>query len=685
MTISSETRKAGPFVGNGVATAFPFAFKVFTSADVSVTLLTVADGTQQTLVLDTDYTVSLNADQNANPGGSVTYNPSGVPMASTHTLTIGSTVARTQGTHLVNGGAYLADNIENMADRVTIITQQEAEKVTRSLKLPIVDSDPPDDIPAAAQRANSGLGFDALGRVITYVLQTGTSLVSLATSAGASLIGFIQAGTGAVLRTVQDKARDFVNAADFGASPTATAAVNAAAIQAALNTTKNVRLSEGEFSFSTGLKFKKDGQILRGSGTGDNGNTGTTILKYTGAGGAAMISWYDGASHYSNAALRDIALNGNALANRGAELYNDALAGGCWRQQLSRVSIYGVTQGANPTNVYAGAGTGVDNSNDFELHSVSMFGGAYGIQTGGAMGSLTGRCTVQGATAAGVNVSIGGAIALGDTTFSANEWDVLATNTQMVSAIGAWFEDSKKGIYKVINDGVHPPAHTLFMAGCVLHTASTIPNLMDMNNAAGYFDLHGCVVDVTTASTLVKNVNGTSEYSIMGTNCSIAPGYRHRVQGYQRSDQGAFAAGVTGDQANVTGDGTIYSLNAVGFTEEYDSDSIFAAATGIFTAGLYGYYNFTGQIELGNIGAAHTEGKLWLNANGQRYLLEQLSPAACREVGGALLLSGSRTVFLSPTNTAYLEVEVSNSTKTVSVLSGGAGTDWRTRFEGRMI
>jgi len=42
-------------------------------------------------------------------------------------------------------------------------------------------------------------------------------IASIAASAGSSLIGFIQAGAGAILRTVQDKLRETVSAADFGA------------------------------------------------------------------------------------------------------------------------------------------------------------------------------------------------------------------------------------------------------------------------------------------------------------------------------------------------------------------------------------------------------------------------------------------------------------------------------------
>ena len=55
---------------------------------------------------------------------------------------------------------------------------------------------------------------------------------ALVASSGSSLIGFIQAGSGAVARTAQSKMRDFVNILDFGADPTGVAS-SSTEIQAA--------------------------------------------------------------------------------------------------------------------------------------------------------------------------------------------------------------------------------------------------------------------------------------------------------------------------------------------------------------------------------------------------------------------------------------------------------------------
>ena len=74
MTINSTTRKTNSLVGNGNSHTYPFAFKVFTDADIVVKKLEASASTETTLTLglNNDYIVTLNADQNSNPGGSIT-------------------------------------------------------------------------------------------------------------------------------------------------------------------------------------------------------------------------------------------------------------------------------------------------------------------------------------------------------------------------------------------------------------------------------------------------------------------------------------------------------------------------------------------------------------------------------------------------------------------------------------
>ena len=135
MTISTEVRKAGPFIGNGSASVFPFAFKVFKAADLIVVRRQDNIGTETTLVLDSDYHVTLNSNQDTTPGGVVTLVAGA--LASGFTLVVSSELPYLQPTDLTNQGGFYPKVITNALDRLTIFCQQLAEITGRTLKLPI--------------------------------------------------------------------------------------------------------------------------------------------------------------------------------------------------------------------------------------------------------------------------------------------------------------------------------------------------------------------------------------------------------------------------------------------------------------------------------------------------------------------------------------------------------------------
>jgi len=149
MSISSTTRKAGPYTGNGSTTVLPFSFKVFSDADVRVVRTDLA-GVESDLVITTDYTVTLNADQDSNPGGTVTL----VTAAATGFLTtITSEVDDLQPLVLTNAGGFYPSVINTALDRLAIMVQQVAEKVGRSVKVNISSTTSPDDLVASLQSA----------------------------------------------------------------------------------------------------------------------------------------------------------------------------------------------------------------------------------------------------------------------------------------------------------------------------------------------------------------------------------------------------------------------------------------------------------------------------------------------------------------------------------------------------
>lgn len=153
MTVSSTPRRAGPFLGNDVTASFPFTFKVFSAAEVQVTLKNAA-GVES--VLTSGFTVTLNADQDNEPGGSVGY-----PLATGECLTITGDLPAEQQIDLTNLSRRKTQAIENGLDYLTVLVQQQAERQKRALSAPVNDPDPLGALPGQDARKGRVLAFDS--------------------------------------------------------------------------------------------------------------------------------------------------------------------------------------------------------------------------------------------------------------------------------------------------------------------------------------------------------------------------------------------------------------------------------------------------------------------------------------------------------------------------------------------
>ena len=136
MTIQSQARKTSVFSGNGSTTSFDFTFKIFNQTEVYVVQAN-SSGVESVLTLTDDYSVSLNANQNTSPGGSITL---GTALPSGSKLVITSTVGYLQSVDLTNQGGFYPSVINDALDRLTILSQQLKTDVDRSAKISLLST-----------------------------------------------------------------------------------------------------------------------------------------------------------------------------------------------------------------------------------------------------------------------------------------------------------------------------------------------------------------------------------------------------------------------------------------------------------------------------------------------------------------------------------------------------------------
>lgn len=106
---------------------------------------------------------------------------------------------------------------------------------------------------------------------------------SLTSSSGSSLVGYLPAGTGAVVTTVQAKEREIASVFDFMSDAQKTDAItytgavdSAAAFNAVMLAHKHVFIPRGAYLWASTVSAQQDGNLF--SGAGD-----ATVVRYTGA------------------------------------------------------------------------------------------------------------------------------------------------------------------------------------------------------------------------------------------------------------------------------------------------------------------------------------------------------------------------------------------------------------------
>lgn len=136
-------RRAGPYQGNGTTTDYPFGFYVFSDKDVRVEVSDEGSVAVTVLEKDVDYSVMVNADQDATPGGAIQLLN---PLSLGKSLAIISNVAYTQEMQLTNFSRFPPEILNAALDRTVVLIQQLKEQIERTITVPSTSSKTPEQL-----------------------------------------------------------------------------------------------------------------------------------------------------------------------------------------------------------------------------------------------------------------------------------------------------------------------------------------------------------------------------------------------------------------------------------------------------------------------------------------------------------------------------------------------------------
>ena len=266
MTVTS-TMSYVTYQGNGLTTAFPFAFLVLNASHLVVTLTDTTQSPNLVTVLNgSQYNVT---GINVATGGTVTL-PN--PLTVGQTLSIRRVVPLTQNTSIINQGGFYPDVLEASLDYLTMEVQQLAEQASRTVEVPVGSGLDPNSylttVQSAATTASAAAGAANASQSAAAANQTAAansasaasvsqnaaaaSATAGAASAGAAAASATQAATAATsaataastATTEAVLATSGANSATASATTASSAAANAAASAGTASTASTVATAQ---------------------------------------------------------------------------------------------------------------------------------------------------------------------------------------------------------------------------------------------------------------------------------------------------------------------------------------------------------------------------------------------------------------------------------------------------------
>ena len=182
MSVTSVTSKI-IYTGSAVVTTeFAYPFRILTSSDLEVTRYYEATGSTSVLTLDTDYNVTGVGESS---GGNVILTGSYTTLPSGSKLVIAREMGLTQEVDYIENDPFPAETHERAIDRLTMITQQLQEYISRSLAKDITKTGSLIFPEAVGDKI---IGWDASSTYLVNITNPGAQASTSAVAAASSAV-----------------------------------------------------------------------------------------------------------------------------------------------------------------------------------------------------------------------------------------------------------------------------------------------------------------------------------------------------------------------------------------------------------------------------------------------------------------------------------------------------------------
>lgn len=178
MTVNNDISTI-TYPGNGSTTTFSFPMA---TPDTDSIQVFVRDSLGDRQLSRIEFSITLNPLVGSNPtpqGGTITYNPGGIPLPLGSSLIIARVLEPVQDTSIANQSIIYPPIIEQEFDYLTMLLQQGNRGIDRAIKVPVTDPIPA-ELPPVPARANQTAFFDNAGNLTAGLPLDDTVMVSAA-------------------------------------------------------------------------------------------------------------------------------------------------------------------------------------------------------------------------------------------------------------------------------------------------------------------------------------------------------------------------------------------------------------------------------------------------------------------------------------------------------------------------